>query len=68
MEVRKGIEISVLKANWQAHTANAKVRVEFSMPALQAKVDIQDRIWMHSLGRYSAFSGAGSNPDHPSSP
>jgi hypothetical protein len=62
MEVRNGIEISVLKANWQAHTANTMVRADLSMPALQDKVDIQDRIWTHSLGRYSAFFWCGIEP------
>lgn len=62
MEVRKGFEISVLKANWQPHTANSMVRADLSMSILQDKVDIQDRIWTHSLGRYSAFFWCGIEP------
>jgi len=62
MEVRNGFEISTLKVNWQAHTANSMVRADLSMHALQDKVDIQDRIWTHSLGRYSAFCWCGIEP------
>jgi hypothetical protein len=62
MEVRIGIKISLLKANWQAHTADTMVRADFSMPALQDKVDIHACIWTHSLGRYSAFFWCGIEP------
>jgi len=34
MEVRNDFEISVLKANWQAHTANTMVREDLSLLVL----------------------------------
>ena len=53
---------SVRKANWQVHTADSTVRADLSMTILQDKVDIQERIWTHSLGRYSAFFWCGIEP------